>query len=254
MFQEGCLPSPKGPAVRGRAVTASIALGALSWCAACSSPYVPPQHADPSHAIATVYVQKPLDRGFRLEGNFSLPRMPFNGGWYANWITYTAKPTALVPFPPFIQVGLIRTRERDFALQPFVAMLPHGKSVTLHTYDSISNGPHRLSLESKGGMLAFDVDGAEKYRTPGRDIVAPGVATAYLQIGHELSAQDDRAKGSIRALAFSYGSKTALAALDTHALACSFSSNGVVWKTAPAALIATGKFDAAVADVGTCTP
>jgi hypothetical protein len=209
---------------------------------------------DPSHAIATAYVLKPLGRGFRLEGTFSLPRLPFNGGWYAEWLTYTAKPTRQIPLPPFLQVGLIRTRERDLAVEPFVAQLRRGETAQLRTFATIGNGPHRIGLQSAGGMLSFDVDGVVQYRVATRDITATGADAPYLQIGYELSAPDDRAQGSIRALAFSYGSRTDLRALDTAGLACTFSSNGISWQTAPAALVAAGKFDAAMPDVGHCKP
>lgn len=200
-------------------------------------------------------MQKPLDRGFRLEGTFSLPRLPFNGGWYAEWITYTEKPTQQDPFPPFVQVGLIRTRETDLAVQPFVAQLRRGeRRALLRTFATIANGPHRLGFQATGGTLAFDVDGAAKYSVATRDVTAPGANAPYLQIGYELSAPDDRAQGSIRALALSYGSKRDLLALDTAGLSCTFSSNGISWQTEPAALVATGKFDAAMPDVGRCKP
>jgi hypothetical protein len=227
---------------------------ALLASAGCSSPYEPPVHADADHAIATVYVRKPLARGFRLEGTFSLPRMPFNRGWYGDWFTYTAKPTLRVTNPPFVQAGLIRTPNGEFVLRPFIAFRGRSEPDTLHELAPVADRPHRVALQLRGGELAFEVDGATVYRLHAHDFVAPGARSTYLQIGHELSVQDDFAKGSIRELAFSSGAKPALRPLSTTGLGCSFSSNGVSWQPAGTSVVANGKFDAAVADVSACTP
>ncbi len=246
------MPGRKGPAVLQRAARRAI-LGAALACAACSSPYEPPVHADPAHAIATIYVREPLARGFRLEGTASLPRMPFNRSWYGDWFTFTAKPTKAVPNPPFVQAGLIRSQDGDFALRSFVALRPTGKSVALHELGELNEGPHRIALESKDGVLSFDVDGVTMYQLAARDLVDPGATSTYLQIGHELSEQDDFAKGSIRGIAFSSGAKPRLRPLEV-ALDCYYSSNGVRWQPLGSSVVATGKFDAAVADETDCTP
>jgi hypothetical protein len=238
--------------VRIRAVAATIALGATLSCAACSSSYTPPEHADAIHAIASVYIREPLEGGFRLEGTFSLPRMPFNKGWYADWFTITKKPATSLKVPPFLQVGLIRSPDTEFALQPFVALKPYDKGVALHVLGTVSDGSHRIAFESSKGSLTFSVDGKVRYQVPVHALFGSAERSTYLQIGHELSVQDDYAKGSIRDVAFSSGANVRLAALDMGILACSFSSNGVSWKPSANSLIASGKFDVAVADESAC--
>jgi hypothetical protein len=231
----------------------TFAIGALLLSAGCSSPYEPPVHADADHAIATVYVREPLAHGFRLQGTFSLPRVPFNRGWYGDWFTYTAKPTPRVPNPPFVEAGLIRTPNGSFVLRPFIAYRGQSERDPLSEFAPVSDQPHRVALEIRNGIVAFEVDGATLSRLNARDFVAPGARSTYVQIGHELSVQDDFAKGSIRELAFSSGAKPALRPLATAALGCSFSSNGVSWQPAGTSVVANGKFDAAVADVSACT-
>jgi hypothetical protein len=199
-------------------------------------------------------VRQPLARGFRLQGTFSLPRMPFNRGWYGDWFTYTAKPTLRVAHPPFVQAGLIRTPSGSFVLRPFIAYRGRSAPDTLHELAPVSDRPHRVALEARDGVLAFEIDGVPVYRLKAEDFVAPGARSTYLQIGHELSVQDDFAKGSIRELAFSSGAKPSLRPLETAALSCSFSSNGVSWQPAGTSVVANGKFDAAVADVSACAP
>jgi hypothetical protein len=232
----------------------TVVIGAVIACVGCSSSYEPPEHADAAHAIATLYVRKPLARGFRLEGTFSLPRMPSNRGWYGDWFTYTAKPTLRVTNPAFVQAGLIRTPNGAFVLRPFIAYRGRYEPDTLHELAPLADGPHRVALQMKGGVLAFEVDGTPLYRLNASDFVAPNARSTYLQIGHELSVQDDFAKGSIRELAFSSGANPTLRPLSTIPLACSFSSNGVRWQPAGTSVVANGKFDAAVADVSACTP
>lgn len=221
----------------------------MLWLVACSTPMV---HSDRTHAIAIAYLRKPLGAGFALAGTFSLPRVASNRGWYANWFTYTQDSAGGASDAPFLQVGLIRSPDANFRLRPFIASHPLGKAVSLRTLALVPESPHAVALESKRGKLSFLVDGAVLYRAATRDYFPPGTLGTYLQIGHELSAPSDSAKGSISGVSFSYGSNADALPLGAGSLDCYFFSNGVRWEGAGSALVAQGRFDSAVDDSASC--
>jgi hypothetical protein len=228
---------------------ATCVLGSVMLLAACSAPMV---HNDRDHAIAIAYLNKPLGTGFTLGGTFSLPRAPANRGWYADWFTYTQRPVAGVVDAPFLQVGLIRSPDAKFRLRPFIASHPLGKRVVLRTLAFVPEDPHSVTLESKGGTLSFVVDGAVLYRAPTRAYFPPGTLGTYLQIGHELSAPGDSAKGSITGVRFSYGSHADALPLGPGSLDCYFFSNGVRWDGTASSLVARGTFDPGIDDAANC--
>jgi hypothetical protein len=198
------------------------------------------------HAIAIAYIRKPLADGFSIEGKFLLPRVAHNRGWYAEWFTYTGKLSQMLPNPPYVQVGLIRSPEEASRLQAFVADRPRGGSVGV-----LSDGPHRLSFSLQNGTLAFAVDDNTLYREPGTDFFPRDATDTYLQLGHELSQARDVARGTISSVRFA-SAGTAPAAPFGGGLGCFFYSNGVTLATSRDTLSARGAFDPAVTDTSAC--
>ena len=218
--------------------------------AACSGPSQP-NHTDPMHAIAIAYVRKPLAAGFLIEGTFLLPRVPHNRGWYAEWFTYTGKVSQMLPSPPYVQVGLIRSPEERSLLQAFVANRPRGGSVGLRTLGVLPDGPHHLSFTLQNDALAFAVDGKTLYREANADFFARDATDTYLQLGHELSQARDVARGTISDLRFaSAGNPPAVPFAGGPG--CFFYSNGVTLSAFRDTLAALGTFDPAITDTSAC--
>lgn len=218
--------------------------------AACSGPSQP-NHTDPMHAIAIAYVRKPLAAGFSIEGTFALPRVAHNRGWYAEWFTYTGKLSQMLPNPPYVQVGLIRSPEERSLLQAFVAARPRGGNAGLRTLGVLSDRPHHLAFTSQDGVLAFAVDGKTLYREADADFFTRDATDTYLQLGHELSQTRDVAQGTISGVRFA-SAGTEPAAIFARGPACFFYSNGVTLSASRDTLAARGTFDPSVTDTSAC--
>lgn len=149
----------------------------------------------PLGGMAPLYVHAPRSAQRVASATLTLPIVPSNKSWYANWIMLAGESPG-TGHQLFAQVGMIRRPKADPRLHLFVAWQGTDPSlIEYRQYGHLAEGIHRFSIAQNGESIALFADDREVAR-----LRLPPLARApraYFEIGPEVEAEGDALAGSI---------------------------------------------------------
>ena len=149
---------------------------------------------------APLYVHAPRAAQRVAAATLTLPNVPSNRSWYANWIMLAGESPA-IGHQLFVQIGMIRRATDDPRLHVFVAWRGADSSgIEYRQYGHLAEGAHRFSIAQNAESFALFADDREIVRL--RLTPLAHAARAYFEIGPEVEAEGDMLSGEILAAAW----------------------------------------------------
>src|SRR5690242_7812876 len=110
---------------------------------------------------APLYVHAPRTVQRAASATLTLPNVPSNRSWYANWIMLAGESPA-IDHQLFVQVGMIRRAKDDPRLHVFVAWRGAGAAgIEYRQYGHLTEGAHRFSIAQNAESFALFADDRE---------------------------------------------------------------------------------------------
>ena len=149
---------------------------------------------------APLYVHAPRTVQRAASATLTLPNVPSNRSWYANWIMLAGESPA-IDHQLFVQVGMIRRAKDDPRLHVFVAWRGAGAAgIEYRQYGHLTEGAHRFSIAQNAESFALFADDREIARV--RLTPLAQAARTYFEIGPEVEAEGDILSGKVLAAAW----------------------------------------------------
>lgn len=175
---------------------------AFALCGAVASASEVGSDGAPLNGMAPLYVHMAPADLRAASAALTLPRVPANKAWYANWIMVVGSSPS-VSHQMFVQIGLIRRPDQDVKLHVFVASQETDQRIAYREVGTTSDGTHRFVISQDRDRFALSIDGKAVLALNLPELAkAP---RAYVEIGPEVFAEGDALAGSVQYAAIDDG-------------------------------------------------
>jgi len=193
----------------------------------------------PLNGMAPLYFPLPNGRNKSVSARLTLPEVPANKHWYANWVMIVGKP-ADAPHDAFVQVGLIRRPGQSRSPYIFCAWQSAQQSrIEFRQLHAVADSPHRFAIVQLQGVFRLIVDGRELARLRMPSLAQPQ-SRPYAQIGPEVFAEGDALSGDVLYAAISYNNSWKRVG---EADSCRYENHGVSLRDSRGVWTSFGRFD-----------
>lgn len=175
--------------------TAAFALAmALVFASAIASASEVGSDGLPLNGMAPLYFTLPNGPYKQVSASLSLPEVPTNTHWYANWVMIVGQPAGAA-HQAFVQIGLIRRPHQTRLLYLFCAwQAKQQPRIEFRQLRKVANAPHRFTIAEILDGFVLTADGREvmRFRMP-----KLAQSHTYVQIGPEVFAEGDALSGDV---------------------------------------------------------
>jgi hypothetical protein len=172
------------------------------------------EHPPQTEGKVIIYPPGRFVRQAVAQADISLPKEPQNKNWYAVMIMLTMYPQARTSDVAYVQVGIMRWQQNNFAPTAYVGIHRlHGRATFHYVRDMplVGDGGH-ASVRLKNDRISITFNGRELASVPRQEVFPKGTVP-YFQIAAQVYEPGDRVAGVIRNLLVQSDSHDSLTAV-----------------------------------------
>ena len=192
----------------------------------------------PLNGMAPLYFTLPNGTDRAVSTLITLPELPTNKHWYANWVMIVGRPNGAT-HDAFVQVGLIRRPDQSRLPYVFCAWQTEQQPrIQFQQIHLTADGPHRFTILQIQNTFALIADGREVMRVPMSSLAQ--THTTYAQVGPEVYAEGEALSGNVLYAAVSSNNIWKRVGEPD---ACRYENHGVLLRRTGEVWVSTGRFD-----------
>jgi hypothetical protein len=178
------------------AVICSLALLPSLACRAEESnlPPVITHESENGAAALTYWAELRKKKSFVFSANLDLPELINNRSWYCVWLM-VSELKGTTQHPAMLQVGLMRSEQSKFQMQPFVTTEQAGKELIFKGVSGNLTSYHRFVIADDPSTIELRMDGKVLMSAPRAEFFKDEIV--YLKIAAEVYAVGDRVSGLV---------------------------------------------------------
>lgn len=174
------------------------------------------EHAPQTDGKVILYPPGRFVRQAVAQADISLPREPANQDWYAVLIMLTMYPQAGSGDAAYVEVGIMRWQEKNFAPTAYTGIHKlHGRATIHYLRDiALTGDGGRATIRLTNDRISIAFNGHELLSMPRHEVFPKGTVP-YLQIAAQVFHPGDRVAGVIRNLLVQSDNNQNLSAVTT---------------------------------------